>query len=139
MKWDQAHGMRPLTMCRTIGTCVGASLLKRLTIALPGSVEHSAELYEMESVISKNNAQELETWKEEMGAWEADRSLPNPFSAKGKGACPLKQVLAQEVAQDSEVDGIVLDESLQIDATMHASVMIGVGLQAGIDDVMSRT
>ncbi|EAU81022.1 hypothetical protein CC1G_10141 [Coprinopsis cinerea okayama7 len=102
-------------------TKYGTSLLKRLTKAIPGCIEHSIQLHEMESVVKERG---LEVWKQEMIAWEDDASKPNPFTPKTKGITEKDARLA--LAKEAESP----DESAEsLHPSMHPSVMVAVGLQ----------
>jgi hypothetical protein len=55
--------------------------LRKIKEALPQRAEHAHNLHQLESIIDPS---QLETWRGEIEAWEADNSKPNPFKPRVK-------------------------------------------------------
>ncbi|KAF8449520.1 hypothetical protein L210DRAFT_3641113 [Boletus edulis BED1] len=60
----------------------GESLLSKLKEAVPERNEHQEDLREFESSLVQQYKEQLVKWKEDVEAWEADMSKPNPFEVR---------------------------------------------------------
>lgn len=52
---------------------------------MPECSEHLDDLHEFEASLASQYKGQLSKWKEDVEAWEADMSKPNPFEIKSDG------------------------------------------------------
>jgi hypothetical protein len=64
----------------TITMTTGASLLRKIKAAVPERNDHLLEFRDL----TENYRDSAIKWKEEVEAWERDRTNPNPFEYKGE-------------------------------------------------------
>ncbi|KAJ7434610.1 hypothetical protein B0H11DRAFT_1757333, partial [Mycena galericulata] len=108
---------------------LGAWALRKIGECVPDMITCSVELEELEESLRNLGAGEaLEKWREEVEAWEEDASKPNPFQSRVKHqtVVDVRREMAEEVEREMEKDVL---EGLQISDEMHATELIGMGLQ----------
>lgn len=96
---------------------------------VPEMIMSSMEWEELEeSLRNMGVGDALEEWRDEVEAWEEDATKPNPFESRVKTQTVLgvRQDMAKEVEREMDEDEL---DGLTITDEMHATEMIGMGLQ----------
>lgn len=65
----------------------GESILSKIKEAIPERNEHREDLHEFKASLAGQYRVQLAQWKNDVEAWEADLSRPNPFEVKSDGEC----------------------------------------------------
>ncbi|KAF8449453.1 hypothetical protein L210DRAFT_3609687 [Boletus edulis BED1] len=104
----------------------GESLLSKLKEAVPERNEHQEDLREFESSLAQQYKEQLAKWKEDVEAWEADMSKPNPFEVRSHfiSQASVRLSLAQ-------CDALRIAESSE--PPIHPDVSPSVLISTGID------
>ncbi|KAJ7497825.1 hypothetical protein B0H11DRAFT_2276322 [Mycena galericulata] len=108
---------------------LGGWAMKKISECVPELITCSVELEELEESLRNLGASEaLEEWRKEVEAWEENADNPNPFESRVKiqTVLDVRREMAEEVEREMEEDML---EGLQISDEMHATEMIGMGLQ----------
>ncbi|KAJ7821404.1 hypothetical protein B0H13DRAFT_1660306, partial [Mycena leptocephala] len=102
--------------------------LDKVADCVPEVISASTEFEELElSLRNLGAAAEIETWRQEVEAWEEDDKKPNPFASKveRKTVVDVRREMAEDVQKE-----MVADAELEIPSEeMHATELIGMGLQ----------
>jgi hypothetical protein len=80
------------------------------------------------SIRGMGGGDELKAWKAEVEAWEEDAKKTNPFALRTehKTVVNVRQEMADEVRKEIDSDEL---EGLEVSDEMHATELIGMGLQ----------
>ncbi|KAF8171891.1 hypothetical protein BJ912DRAFT_1025110 [Pholiota molesta] len=110
-------------------TGLGASLWKKLKVAVPKAAEQASQFESFSSTISKDN---LSAFQSQVEAWEEDIKQLNPFkpTIKHRSEQDVKLEFAKEAAAEAAKD------TATIHADMHPSELIAQGLQ--LEDQQQR-
>ncbi|KAJ6472963.1 hypothetical protein DFH09DRAFT_1343669 [Mycena vulgaris] len=103
--------------------------LRKISECVPEMITTSVELEELEASLRDLGAGEaLEEWRAEVEDWEEDAQNPNPFASrvKQKTVLDVRREMAEEVEKEMDEDQL---GGLAISEEMHATEMIGMGLQ----------
>ncbi|KAJ7127920.1 hypothetical protein C8R44DRAFT_616252 [Mycena epipterygia] len=107
----------------------GKWALRKIRECVPEMITTSVELEELEmSLRDLGAASALEAWRVEVEAWEEDASQPNPFASRvrHKTVLDVRREMAEEVQREMDEDEL---EGITVSDEMHATEMIGMGLQ----------
>jgi hypothetical protein len=119
----------------------GGTLLRRAKTAVGEAHDHTLAFQEFESSLSDEDSRNLGSWKSEVMAWEADNSLPNPFTSRVSGAsltrrplvftnifsAPTQNDVRLELARE-EAAAASADAFLPVHGSVSPSVWITIGL-----------
>jgi hypothetical protein len=103
--------------------------VRKLEECVPELIAVCADLEELEkSLRAMGGGAQLKKWKAEVEAWEEDAKKPNPFASKTehKTVVNVRREMAEEVRKEIDNDEL---EGLEISDEMHATELIGMGLQ----------
>ncbi|KAJ7488629.1 hypothetical protein B0H11DRAFT_1720431 [Mycena galericulata] len=108
---------------------LGKWALRKVTECVPELITCSVELEELEDSLRNLGAGDtLEAWRKEVEAWEEDAKNPNPFASRVKHKTVLDVRMEMALEVEREMDENLL-EGMEISEDMHATEMIGMGLQ----------
>ncbi|KAH7920330.1 hypothetical protein BV22DRAFT_1133151 [Leucogyrophana mollusca] len=103
----------------------GSMLLRKIKEAVSESQDHRAALMELEATLEQSD---LARYNAEMEAWEADRSMPNPFHSRVNAPTQssIRLMLARDEAKELENGNNV---SLHSDVSPSTLITTGIDLE----------
>ncbi|KAG2135246.1 hypothetical protein DEU56DRAFT_981136 [Suillus clintonianus] len=101
---------------------MGKTLARKLKAALPEVLERRCDLNDFEAALDSS---QLACWKEDVVAWEADRSKPNPFELK---VTAVSQASVRLALSKAEADDIERGTSMSLHDDISPSMLISSGL-----------
>jgi hypothetical protein len=122
----------------------GATLLRRTKTAVAEAHDQTLAFQEFESSLDDEDSRDLDRWKLEVRAWEADNGLPNPFDTRVSRASvthpprtsinflsaptqnDVRLELAREEAANAQAAGA--DSFLPVHGSVSPSVWVTIGL-----------
>jgi hypothetical protein len=122
----------------------GASLLRRAKTAVAEAHDQTLAFQEFESSLDDEDSRDLDRWKLEVRAWEADNGLPNPFVSRVSRAsvthpprtsinilsAPTQNDVRLELAREeaANAQAVGADSFLLVHGSVSPSVWVTIGL-----------
>ncbi|KAG1746445.1 hypothetical protein EDB19DRAFT_1894208 [Suillus lakei] len=102
---------------------MGKTLARKLKAAFPEHIEHTRNLCDFEAALDSS---QLACWKEDIEAWESDRSKPNPFELK---VTTVSQASVRLALSKAEADELERGTSMSLHDDISPSMLISSGLE----------
>ncbi|KAG1872264.1 hypothetical protein F4604DRAFT_1881048 [Suillus subluteus] len=102
---------------------MGKTLARKVKAALPERLERTCDLYDFEAALDPS---QLACWKQDIEAWESDRSKPNPFELK---VTTVSQASVRLALSKAEADEMERGTSMSLHDDISPSMLISSGLE----------
>jgi len=141
-------GLLPFSLsieCFSPALLLGPSILRKIKEAVPEGNDHRIDFEELSRSLKQKFPEQVALWMQQVEAWEADSSRPNPFEVKSEGEFNFNNTLFTSSQSCSNFSGITqasirkqlakdeaqesADESeLRLHPDVTPSILIGAGI-----------
>jgi len=101
-------GLLPFSLsieCFSPALLLGPSILRKIKEAVPKGNDHRIDFKELSQLLKQKFPEQVALWMQQVEAWEADSSWPNPFEVKSEGEFNFNNTLLLQASHAPTFQG----------------------------------